>query len=141
MRNPWEPHSVLVDSGASLAIVDRDDEHHHEAVAIQQQLFRTRPQLFLTNFLVDEPYTLLLTRAGYRVALQFLDSTESNTMTVLPVSPADEREAKQLLRRYTDKRFSYTDATSFVIMQRFGVEAAFTFDENFTQFGLRVLAP
>ncbi len=62
-------------------------------------------------------------------------------MTVLPVTPADEIGARQLLRRYTDKRFSYTDATSFVIMQRFGIEVAFTFDENFTQYGLRVLTP
>jgi hypothetical protein len=41
----------------------------------------------------------------------------------------------------TDKHFSYTDATSFVIIQRFGNHAAFTFDENFRQYGLQVLTP
>jgi len=36
---------------------------------------------------------------------------------------------------YDDKKFSYTDAASFVVMERFGIEAAFTFSGNFAQYG------
>jgi predicted nucleic acid-binding protein len=39
-----------------------------------------------------------------------------------PVSLADEEKAKAIIRRYTDKTFSYTDATSF--MERVGAREA-----------------
>jgi hypothetical protein len=38
-----------------------------------------------------------------------------------PVSLDDEEKAKQIIRRYTDKTFSYTDAASFAVMERLGV--------------------
>lgn len=141
MRSFLVPRSVLVDSSASLALADADDDHHHQALAIERQLQRSRPRLFLTNFLIDETYTLLLTRIGYAYALRFLDRAERGTITIIPITPADEVQARHLLRRYTDKEYSYTDATSFVIMQRLGIEAAFTFDQNFSQHGIQVLMP
>ena len=94
----WRPRSVLIDSGASLAIVNRNDEHHRDALAIQRDLFRVRPRLLLTTFLVDETYTLLLTRVAYQAAVQFLDAVESDTMTVIPVTSFDEAQARQILR-------------------------------------------
>jgi predicted nucleic acid-binding protein len=34
-----------------------------------------------------------------------------------------------------------TDASSFAIMDRLGITRAFTFDANFSQYGLTVLTP
>ncbi len=141
MSAPRPPRSVLIDSGASAALINSDDVHHRDAIAIQRRLETTRPRLFLTNFLVDETYTLLLVRIGYRYAVEFLNRVDQGTITLIHVTSADEAQAQQLLRRYSDKRFSYTDATSFVVMERLGIEAAFTFDRNFAQYGLPVLTP
>lgn len=47
-----------------------------------------------------------------------------------PVSLADEEKTKQIIRRYTDKPFSYTDAVSFAVMERLGVKEAFAFDPH-----------
>jgi predicted nucleic acid-binding protein len=57
------------------------------------------------------------------------------------VSAADERKARDLIARYDDKAFSLTDATSFAVMERLGIDHAFTFDRNFMQYGLATLAP
>jgi predicted nucleic acid-binding protein len=58
------------------------------------------------------------------------------------VTPADETEAEAILRRYADKRFSCTDAASFVVMERIGIDTVFTFDRNFTEHGqIHVLRP
>ena len=52
---------------------------------------------------------------------------------------ADEKRAKEIIARYKDKTFSYTDATSFALMERLGLEAAFAFDAHFRQYGFSLL--
>lgn len=132
--------SVLVDAGAWLALADTRDDHHLTALAVQQLLARQRPRLVVTNFIVDESYTLMLYRlTSHGLAVRFLDDVSASSITRVRITPNDERQAEALLRRYDDKRFSYTDATSFVVIQRLGIDAAFTFDRNFVQFGLAVL--
>lgn len=135
------PRTVLVDSGATLALADADDGNHTQAVQIRPRLIAARSRLYLTNYLVDESYTLLMSRVGYRFAIRFLDELPTSDFTMVRITPEDEERAERLLRRYHDKRFSYTDATSFVIVERLGIEAAFTFDENFSQYGVHVLTP
>jgi predicted nucleic acid-binding protein len=51
---------------------------------------------------------------------------------IVRVSRADEQAAWDLFRRYDDKTFSFTDCTSFVVMERLGLRKAFTFDNHFT---------
>jgi len=57
------------------------------------------------------------------------------------VRQGDEDTALQLLARNRDKDFSFTDAFSFVVMDRLTIRAAFTFDHHFTQYGFTVLTP
>ena len=136
------PRSVLVDAGGWLALSDEDDDHHQPALAIQRQLTTHRPQLYVTDFLIDETYTLIRYRLNHRLAVRFLDRVYASTITRVRVTPEDEAAAEAILRRYADKRFSYTDATGFVIMERLRIEAAFTFDRNFTEYGrITILRP
>jgi len=136
------PRTVFVDSGAWLGLADTHDQHHQEALAIQSNIAVFRPRLVITNFIIDETYTLIRYRAFHQKAVQFLDDIRASTVTSIRVTPEDEARAEEILRQYTDKRFSYTDATSFIIMERLGIEAAFTFDRNFTEYGrFQVLAP
>jgi predicted nucleic acid-binding protein len=39
----------------------------------------------------------------------------------------------------SDKRWSFTDCTSFVAMRSLSVDSAFTFDANFQQAGFKML--
>jgi predicted nucleic acid-binding protein len=73
--------------------------------------------------------------------MRFLDRLDSSGFAVERVAVADEHRAIDIIRQYDDKKFSYTDATSFSIMERLGIEHAFTFDHNFTQYGFRQLEP
>lgn len=85
-----------------------------------------------------ESHALLMRRLGRRAAIQFLDEIESAAMTVIRLSTLDEQKARQILRSYEDKDFSYTDATSFVLMNRLGITTALTLDRHFAQFGFAV---
>lgn len=133
------PSRAFVDSGAFYALSDSADQNHQGARLIQTQLAAARVRLFTSNFIIDEAYTLHLMRLNHHAAIVFLDQVAASTLTVLRIEPEDEQHAKRILRTYIDKRFSYTDATSFAVMERVDIAHAFAFDRNFTQYGFTVL--
>ena len=128
---------ILVDTSAIYALIDRDDAYHRKAVAILRSLPRRGLVPLLTNFIVAETHALFLSRLGADAARNWL---LSQIWPVEPVEPQDEERAKDIIRRYIDKTFSYTDATSFAVMERLGIKEAFAYDPHFQQYGLRVLA-
>ncbi len=128
---------ILVDTSAIYALVDRDDTYHQRALTILRSLPRRGLAPFLTNFIVAECHALLLSRLGADTARGWL---LKQIWPVEPVNLQDEEKAREIIRRYTDKTFSYTDATSFAVMERLGISQAFGFDPHFQQYGLKLLA-
>lgn len=128
--------TVLWDTSGVVAFVRADDPHHAEAVACLRRLERNRWRLVLTNFIVSEVYALLLSRASPDVARRWL---RENPMAPERVTEADEARARTILLTYEDKDFSYVDATSFAVMERLGIDTAFTFDTHFRQYGWKQL--
>ena len=126
---------VLVDTSAVYALIDKDDSYYRRAVSILRSLPRHGLTPFLTNFIVAESHALLLSRLGAQTARAWL---LNQSWPIEPISLADEEKAKGIIRRYTDKTFSYTDATSFAVMERLGVKEAFAFDPHFQQYGLKL---
>jgi uncharacterized protein len=131
---------VFLDSSGFLALVNRRDAYHQAASRAWTSLIvRDGWQTFTNHFVLAEAHALFLTRLGYAPAVTFLREMERSATAVLPVLPADESAARQLMYRYTDKRFSLTDATSFVLMERNGISVALTSDRNFAQYGFQML--
>jgi len=79
----------------------------------------------------------MLKRYGHQVAAQLGQMLwEGSRARIFYISKAEQREAWDFFRQYTDKDFSFTDCTSFVLMRRLGLTRAFTFDADFEQTGL-----
>lgn len=93
------------------------------------------------NFVLLETRAMLLRSIGRNSATPRLLELESGSLVVHRAVEVDERNARQLLLRYSDKDFSLVDATSFVIMDRIGIREAFTYDNHFRQYGLTVVEP
>jgi len=128
---------VLADTSAVYALIDRDDSYHRKAANILRSLPRRGITLLLTNFVVAESHALLLSRLGADMARDWLFK---QIWPVERVNPQDEERAREIINRYTDKTFSYTDATSFAVMERLHLGEAFAFDPHFQQYGFRLLA-
>lgn len=129
--------ALLVDTSAVYALIDRDDTYHRKATALLRSLPRKGLRPLLTNFIVAESHALLLSRLGAEIARDWL---LRQIWPVERVTPEDEEKAREIIRRYTDKNFSYTDATSFAVMERLGIKEAFAFDPHFRQYGLKLLS-
>ena len=127
---------VLVDTSAVYALLDRSDRWHDAARVALQRLRQGRNEPLLTNFILAECHALSLSRLGADIARSWL---LTNVWPVERVSIDDEAKATEIVRQYTDKTFSFTDATSFAVMERLKLRRAFAFDPHFRQYGFQVL--
>uniref|UniRef100_A0A7C2E2W1 Ribonuclease VapC n=1 Tax=Ammonifex degensii TaxID=42838 RepID=A0A7C2E2W1_9THEO len=124
---------VFVDSSAVAALLLENDRNHRAAVGVLRRLTEAKAELVLSNFIVAETYDLLAVRAYPAKAREWF---LANTWSVERISARDEKKAREIIEKYTDKDFSYTDATSFALMERLGFDAAFTYDRHFEQYGM-----
>ncbi|MGH9379741.1 MAG: type II toxin-antitoxin system VapC family toxin [Thermoanaerobaculia bacterium] len=129
---------ILVDASAVYALLDADDRWHGAARAAFDAVRRRREEPLLTNFLVAECHALLLSRLGSDVARRWL---LTNVWPIERVTGTDEEHAVEIIRRYDDKTFSYTDAASFAVMERLGIRRAVAFDPHYSQYGFEVVGP
>lgn len=132
---------VFVDTSAFIALLDPRDDSHAQAVRIEQSLANQAAHLVTTNFVLDETYTGLRGKIQHSAILRFRDSVrQSRQLNVMRITETLEDQAWEIFTRYHDKDFSFTDCTSFAVMQQLGITTAFAFDEHFEQFGFtRVL--
>ena len=127
---------IFVDTRASLGLYLERDQYHRQAIRI----FRTLERPFSTsNHIVDELATLLGRLAGFRFAADRIsDLYASESIIVLSSTRDDEIEAIRWMRKYSDKKISFTDCISFALMRRLRIRTAFTFDRHFHDAGFAV---
>lgn len=130
---------LFLDTSAFVAIEDLDDANHRRAVEFREKIrrgntpFRT---LYTSNYIIDETLTLLRFHCGLHVAVAFRKSLEtSKVVGVLWVTEALEKAAWDIFEKRSDKDYSFTDCTSFALMDAEAIRNAFTFDEHFSQQG------
>jgi predicted nucleic acid-binding protein len=131
---------IFVDTSAFIALRVSDDVCHKKAVAFLKTIKEERLRLHTTNFILDEVYTYFC--RIHTVAVEMAELIMSNPLITLHRVDAEEEErAWKILKGFSDKEFSYTDATSFVVMESLGIDTVFAFDEHFKQYGKFVLVP
>ena len=130
------PESIFVDTGAWVALADRDDTHHSKAASIYPTLLKTQKRLMTSNLVIAESYILILNELGHQAAIRYLEGIKTSPRILKIYSNEDlESEAEELLIKYSDQDFSYADAVSFAIMKREKIKKAFSFDSHFRTAG------
>jgi predicted nucleic acid-binding protein len=126
---PQSPPVAFVDSSAILAMVNRGDPTHEQAVAAYHELVDQGYRLFTTDHVVNETVQMLELSFGPEVARQWLRDQR------LPIYHTDEQDVRRAIAHITSARpgtrVSLTDALSTVVMQRLGVSDAFAVDPDF----------
>ncbi len=131
---------VLVDSSGLYALADRRDFSHARAEKCVAKLLDSGAGLILTDYILDEACTLAKVRAGGNAALRLLDIVErSRAFQMFWVGIERFEAAKAFFRKYADHGYSFTDCTSFVLMQERRLRDALTTDRHFAEAGFRIL--
>jgi len=131
---------LFVDTGAWVALADQDDKYHERAARGYADLLKRYRRLITTNLVVAEAYIILHKALGHAAAITFLESVRSSPRIEKVQSTEElEMEAEDILRRYSDQNFSYTDAVSFALMHQRDIDTAFAFDKHFAITGFSMV--
>ncbi|HIC90885.1 MAG TPA: PIN domain-containing protein [Syntrophaceae bacterium] len=130
---------IFTDTSAWYAFIDKNDADHAAAVKFVKNLDRP---LITSNYIFDETLTLVKLRIGSHVAINLGRKLwNQEVATLVRVTEKDESRAWEIFVKYKDRGFSFTDCTSFSIMERLKLETAFAFDDHFIQYGKFVIVP
>lgn len=122
---------VFMDTSAFCALTIPKDQHNVKAKSLHKQLQGHQAIIYTSNYVLDEVYTLLKTRGSHRTAVKFMNQINESNLILLRITEEVEEDAKGIFRRFEDKKLSFTDCTSFALINQFGIEAVFAFDEHF----------
>jgi len=131
---------IFVDTSGWVALFNRKDKCYLEAVKLWNALSKEKAYIYTTNYIIDETITLIRRRAGFQISVKTGDSLfESRTIKKITITQAIEKSTWKIYKKFSDKEFSFTDCTSFVVMEENKIDAAFALDKNFVQYGFKVL--
>lgn len=121
--------SVFVDSGAWFAAVSVGDQRHERA----KELLRAHAgRLVTTNDVLIESWLLTRNRTHRGIADQLADGIVNNGLAeVLTASKQDLAAALRISQVFSDQDFSLVDRTSWIVMERHGIDEAISFDADF----------
>lgn len=134
----------FADTSFLIARFNPQDTHHRAARAIIEQRGAVEhgpSRWIFSDYIFDETVTTVLglTRR-WETARKVGEALRSSRL--LRMARVDEscfEAAWELFCRRPDKHWSFTDCTSFVLMERLGIRKALTFDRNFREAGFAVL--
>jgi len=131
---------IFVDTGAWLALNDKQDQFHIQALEGKARIASEKIDLVTSDFIFDESLTFIRYRVSHDAAVLFGRSLlNSSIVRMVTVDQDVLHHGFEIFKKYRDKNFSLTDCTSFALMKRLKLSTCFTFDSHFLQMGFTLL--
>jgi predicted nucleic acid-binding protein len=130
--------AIFVDTGGWYAASVPGDPDHVAAVTF---LRSNSERLVTTDFIYDELLTLFRARGQAKRARDWVSQIDAGYCDFVQVTADDIPAATEIYFRFADKSWSFTDCTSFVVIERLAIRHAFSFDDHFRQFGNVIVVP
>jgi predicted nucleic acid-binding protein len=133
-------NGLFVDTAGWICPADAADPEH-EAARIARDSWLEQGRIFVsTDYVVDETLTLVRMRLGLHAAARWWDQVErSSRLRWEWIAPARAEKARTWFFRWSDKSFSFTDCTSFVVMRELRLRRALTTDRHFRVAGFELV--
>lgn len=129
----------FVDTGAWYAAYVRSDPAH---AIVKQLIDNPGERLVTTDFVLAETLNLLQARGEVgRATILGQQILTRQIADLVQVSASDVQKAFVYFSTQHSRGWSFTDCTSFVVMQRLGINRAISLDAHFRQMPGIVVAP
>ena len=122
-----------------IAVTDVDDEYHRRATDYYPAKTAIRVPLITSDFVLDEAITRIRYDLRHRPTILFIQrlhrSIDARVLQVEPITSYIWNRAEVILSVYKDTELSFTDCTSFALLQQIDVDKVFGFDSHFEMMG------
>jgi len=132
-----KPGTVFLDTGIYIALLNKRDRHHPQAVAL---FGGPKPDWYTSILVWSEAHSWFLHRQGENAARTF--RTLAASLEGLEILGADlslHGETLQMLDRMRGARLTYVDATSLALMARHEIRTAWSTDYDLSLTGAAVV--
>jgi predicted nucleic acid-binding protein len=129
--------TTFIDTSFLVALVLKDDALHRRAAAWDASITGS---CLTTEFVLFEFANYLSVSRLKALAWKTIDQLRQDPF--IEIVSSDQgwvEEGYQLFRSHSDKDWSLTDCTSFLVMKQRGIVDALTHDHHFEQAGFRAL--
>ena len=132
---------VFIDTGAWYALKNKNEPNHLAVLEFFKSLPSTGTVCYTSDYVIDEAITLTKAKLNNpQVSVILAEELSSEKAAkIIYVAPDYLPRALEIYKKYSDQKFSFTDCTSFAIMEKLNIEEALAFDRhfNFEAFGFR----
>jgi predicted nucleic acid-binding protein len=126
--------AVFVDTSAFLAALDTGDKYHSEAEKRWFALSKSPSELWTTDYVRLESWSLIQRRLGAEAVMSFQDDWLPLCKIYEVGRDGFERAAAQW-RIAQRRNLSLVDLTSFDAMRQLAIRTALAFDQHFQEMG------
>ena len=127
-------NSVFIDTSAFLAALDKGDKYHSEAEKRWFALSKNPSELWTTDYVRLESWSLIQRRLGAEAVMSFQDDWLPLCKIHEVGRDGFERAAAQW-RIAQRRNLSLVDLTSFDAMRQLAIRTALAFDQHFQEMG------
>jgi predicted nucleic acid-binding protein len=137
---PIVPPEVFIDSGGFIALHVPGDSHHQVAIACRDQTLRFS-RLYTSSAVIAE--TIAHIQRDRLLDQQNLDDLISDFLraekwiSLLSVDDGVLMKSLEMVRARRDRRFSFVDATNIALMEKYQIDAIFSFDGVYDGFPIQ----
>lgn len=131
---------IFVDTAALVALGNKQDDWHTQAVGISRQLTLAGYRFVTTDAVLLEVGNTFSQARFKPLALRLIDTARrSPRWHSVPVDQSLLNDGLALFESISDKDWSLTDCISIVVSKQQQIDQIFTTDHHFTQAGLNIL--
>ena len=125
--------AVFIDTGAFMAYRNKKDIYHSAADGLVRRALKGEfGSIFTSDYIYDETLTLAMVRTGNKDVIKDIsDVILSSHIEMFIIDVVILEKARDLFFQLFDKRISFTDASTMVVMQQENVGKIITFDSHF----------
>ena len=133
---------IFMDTSAFIALYNKQDSLHPQAVALHKQLTHTEERtLFVTTSAVILELSNAFSRTRFRNTFHNINLLIKNS-SIWEYIHVDEDLMNQGIQRfhtYDDKDWSVVDCIGMIVAENAGIQDIFTSDHGFKQAGFNIL--
>jgi predicted nucleic acid-binding protein len=128
---------LFIDTWGWICLFNVQENRHEEAAAYYRQIRNQGYEVYTSDYVLDETFTLLFRRIPFDKAVAGLEkineAADTGYLLVQRVNEKRFKNAQDLRCQYDDKPFiSFTDFTSMVLMEELDINFIMTEDDHFS---------